>query len=76
MSRTLSREAVIERERSISDSQTVQRARKAVELELEKRKALDLPIAVFDKKTRKVYACYPDGTRVEMENFDTWRTEQ
>ena len=76
MSRTLSREAVIERERSISDSQTVQRARKAVELELEKRKALDLPIAVFDKKTRKVYACYPDGTRVEMENFDAWRTEQ
>lgn len=76
MNRTFSREEVIARERSISDSQTVQRAKKAVALELEKRKALDLPIAVFDKKTRKVYACYPDGTRVEMEEFDIQRTEQ
>ena len=69
MRERLTREDIIARERSISDAETVRRARKAVELELEKRKAMNMPIAVFDKKEKKVFACYPDGTREEMKDL-------
>lgn len=65
----LSKDAVFERERTLSDAETVRRARKAVELELEKRRAMDMPIAVYDKKTRKVYACFADGTKIDMEEY-------
>ncbi len=66
MDKKISRSVVAEKERMLSDAESVRRAKKAVELELEKRKALDLPIAVFDQKEGKVYACYPDGTKVVM----------
>jgi len=51
---------------NISDADTVKRVKSAVKIELEKRKAMDLPIAVFDEKTGNVYAEYNDGTRILM----------
>ncbi|MCD7742206.1 MAG: hypothetical protein LUI06_08385 [Ruminococcus sp.] len=47
------------------DSILVRNARLAVKRELEKRKALGLPISEYDPKTEKVYIVYPDGTREE-----------
>jgi hypothetical protein len=41
----------MKREDYISDSQVVKRANAAVKIELEKKKALDIPVAVFDRKT-------------------------
>ncbi len=70
MNNQLSRADVVRRERNLTDAESVRRAKKAVELELEKRRALDLPIAVFDKASGKVYACYSDGTRIDMDEFD------
>ena len=46
----------------ISDDQVVKRANAAVRLELEKRKARNQPIAVFDRKAQKVYMQDSDGT--------------
>ena len=67
MDKRLSRTAAAEKERMLTDAESVRRAKKAVELELEKRKAMNLPIAVFDQEDGKIYACYPDGTRIPME---------
>lgn len=36
--------------------------RKAVELEIEKKRLLGLPIARYDVKTKKAYLEYPDGS--------------
>lgn len=66
MSGTITRETIIDRERQLSDVETVRRAKKAVDIELEKRYAMNMPIAVFDKSNGKVYASYPDGTKVQM----------
>ena len=49
----------------ISDDQVVKRANAAVRLELEKRKARNQPIAVFDSKAQKVYMQDSDGTIIE-----------
>ncbi|BDF09621.1 hypothetical protein AAK943_12590 [Emergencia timonensis] len=51
--------------RMISDDQVVKRANAAVRLELEKRKARNQPIAVFDRKAQKVYMQDSDGTIIE-----------
>lgn len=50
----------------ISDEQVIKRANAAVKIELEKKKALDLPIMIFDRKTRTVYQQNSDGSRVEV----------
>ena len=49
----------------ISDDQVVKSANAAVRLELEKRKARNQPIAVFDRKAQKVYMQDSDGTIIE-----------
>lgn len=36
--------------------------RKAVEMEIEKKRLLGLPIARYDIKTKKAYLEYPDGS--------------
>ena len=54
------------REEYISDSQVVKRANAAVKIELEKKKALDIPIAVFDRKTQMIYQQNSDGTRTAV----------
>ncbi len=48
----------------ISDAQVVKRANTAVKIELEKKKAMDIPIAAYDRKTQTIYQQNSDGTRM------------
>lgn len=50
----------------ISDEQVVKRANAAVKIELEKKKAMDVPIAVYDRKTQTIYEEDSDGSRKEV----------
>lgn len=56
----------MKREEYISDSQVVKRAIAAVKIELDKKKALDIPVAVLDRKTQTIYQINSDGSRVEI----------
>ena len=47
----------------ITDAESVNRAKIAVKIELEKRKAMNAPIAVYDPKTGVIYAQYNDGRK-------------
>ena len=47
----------------ITDEMVVKRAQAAVELELKKRFAMDLPISVYDRETGNIYYEYNDGRR-------------
>ena len=49
----------------ISDSAVIKRAA-AVKIELEKKKAMDIPAVVYDRKTQMIYHEKSDGTRVEI----------
>lgn len=50
----------------VTDKEVVERARAAVKLALEKQRVLGVPIVEYDRKTKKVYQVYSDGTRVEV----------
>ncbi len=50
----------------ISDETVVKRANAAVQIELEKNKALDIPIVVYDRETQIIYQEKNDGTRKEV----------
>ena len=52
------------REEYITDEQVVQRASEAVRIELEKKKAMDISVALFDRETQEIYEQKSDGTRV------------
>ena len=54
------------REEYISDETVVKRANAAVRIELEKKRALDIPIVVYDRETQTIYHESDDGTRVEI----------
>ena len=54
------------REGHISDEQVMKRADAAVKIELDKKRALDLPFVVYDSKTQRIYQQNSDGTRVEV----------
>lgn len=56
----------MERKEYISDEVVVRRANAAVKIELEKKKALDIPIVVYDRQTQAIYHESNDGTRVEI----------
>ncbi len=56
----------MKREEYITDEAVVKRANAAVKIELEKRKALDIPAVVYDPKTQTIYNENSDGTRVEI----------
>lgn len=56
----------MKREEYISDEAVVKRANAAVKIELEKKKALDIPIVVYDRQTQTIYHENNDGTRVEI----------
>ena len=56
----------MKREEYISDETVVKRANEAVRIELEKKKAMDIPIVVYDRETQKIYHENNDGTRVEV----------
>ncbi|MEY8232680.1 hypothetical protein AALA82_13815 [Oscillospiraceae bacterium 50-16] len=48
------------------DSTLVKKARLAVKLELQKKRALGLPITRFNPKTRELYRENPDGSITSM----------
>ena len=56
----------MKREEYISDEAVVRRANAAVRIELEKNKALDVPIIIYDRKTQIIYQEESDGTRKEI----------
>lgn len=56
----------MKREEYILDEQVVKRAKAAVKIELEKKKAMDIPAAVYDRKTQKIYQINSDGSKVEV----------
>lgn len=55
----------MEREGYITDEAVVKRVNAAVKIELEKKKAMDIPVVVYDSKTQTIYRENSDGTRVE-----------
>lgn len=50
----------------ISDEQVVKRANAAVKIELGKMRAMDVPIAVYDRKTQTIYEEDSNGSRKEV----------
>ncbi|EET59629.1 hypothetical protein BRYFOR_08487 [Marvinbryantia formatexigens DSM 14469] len=55
----------MKREEYITDEAVVKRVNAAVKIELEKKKAMDIPAVVYDPKTQTIYHENSDGTRVE-----------
>ena len=55
----------MKREDYISDEAVVKRVNAAIQIELEKKKALDIPAVIYDSTTKKIYYVYSDGTREE-----------
>ena len=58
----------MERKDYISDELVVKRAKAAVKIELEKKKAMDVPIVTFDRKKQVIYQENSDGSRVIVGN--------
>lgn len=56
----------MDRENYIPDELVVKRANEAVRIELEKKKALDIPIVLYDRETQEIYEQNSDGTRVVL----------
>lgn len=56
----------MKREEYISDEMVVKRVNEAVRIELEKKRALDIPIVTYDRETQIIYQENSDGTRVEV----------
>ena len=55
----------MERDKYISDDAVVKRANEAVRIELEKQKAMDIPVVVYDREKQIIYQENSDGTRIE-----------
>ena len=56
----------MQREKYITDEQVVQRAKAAIEIDLRKKKVMGNTIAIFDRKTQKIYQITSDGKRIEV----------
>lgn len=56
----------MKREDYISDEDVIKRANEAVRLELEKNKALGVPVVVYDRESQIIYRENEDGTRTEV----------
>lgn len=56
----------MKREQYISDEAVVKRANAAVRLQIEKQKAMDIPIILYDRETQIIYQESSDGTRKEV----------
>ncbi len=50
----------------LSDEKIIERAVKAVELDIEKKRVLDAPIYVYDRNDKTVYQVKKDGTRIPV----------
>ena len=53
---------------NVTDEDVVKRVKSGVKIDIEKRKVMNAPIAVFDPESGNVYAQYSDGRRVLMGN--------
>lgn len=56
----------MKREDYIPDEMVVKRANAAVKIELEKKKAMDIPIVTYDSEKQIIYKVNSDGTKVEV----------
>lgn len=56
----------MKREDYISDKMVVKRVNEAVRIELEKKKAMDVPIVIYDGETQTIYQENSDGSRIEV----------
>lgn len=54
------------REDYITDEAVIKRAKEAVRLELEKNKALGVPVVLYDRESQIIYRENCDGTRIEV----------
>lgn len=55
----------MKRKEYIADEAVVKRVNAAVKIELEKKKAMDIPAVIYDRKTQIIYYENSDGTKVE-----------
>lgn len=56
----------MKRENYISDEAVVKRANEAVRIELEKKKAMEIPVVKYDREKQIIYREAGDGTRIEV----------
>lgn len=56
----------MKREDYISDALVVKRVNEAVRIELEKKKAMDIPVFIYDSETQIIYQQNSDGSKVEV----------
>ena len=56
----------MKREEYISDETVTKRAKEAVRIELEKNKALGIPVVIYDRGNQIIYRENEDGTRTEV----------
>lgn len=56
----------MKREEYISDEMVVKRVNEAVRIELEKKKAMDVPVFIYDRETQIIYQENSDGSKVEV----------
>lgn len=56
----------MKREDYISDETVIKRANEAVRIELDKNKALRIPVVVYDRESQIIYRENVDGTRTEV----------
>ena len=56
----------MKRESYISDEAVVKRAKEAVRIEIEKLKAMDIPVVIYDRETQIIYQENSDGSRIEV----------
>ena len=60
------KEQRMKREDYISDETVIKRANEAVRIELEKNKALGIPVVIYDRESQIIYRENDDGTRTEV----------
>lgn len=60
------KEQTMKREDYISDETVIKRANEAVRIELEKNKALGVPVVIYDRESQIIYQENDDGTRIEV----------
>ena len=56
----------MEERRALSDEDVLRRANAAVQIALEKHRAMDVPSVVYDRKEQMIYQIHPDGTRIPV----------
>lgn len=56
----------MKREEYISDEMVIKLANEAVRIELEKNKALGVPVVIYDRESQIIYRENDDGTRIEV----------